>query len=218
MNELEAWKATGRRALRVARQQWPARQRALGAALGLGALVGTALLAPLHPLAGRHAPEARPALVRPERAAHPFGRPPRPWLREGRGAPPRVAPPAPPPAPARPVPPAPPSPRPRRLPHRPRGSPQRPPASRHRLGRASTGPAGAGRRRHDPHDGRLGRAGTPGWALAGDNIAESRSLLARAIFLHLPARGRPEPWAPAPAGGPPGSRRPSATPSTGSSG
>ena len=134
MNELEAWKATGRRALRVARQQWPARQRALGAALGLGALVGAALLAPQHPhpLAGRHAPEARPALVRSERAARPFGRPPRPWLREGRGAAPRGRPAraAPPPRarPARPPRPGP-APRPRRLPPRPRGPPQRPPAS-----------------------------------------------------------------------------------------
>ncbi len=114
MNELELWKATGRRALRVARQRLPARQRALGMVLGLGALVGTALLAPQHPMTVRHGPGA--ALVRTERAARPFGQPPRVWGREGRegrGVPPRVAPPAPPPAPARPVaPPAPQSPAP----------------------------------------------------------------------------------------------------------
>ena len=111
MNELELWKATGRRALRVARQRLPARQRALGMVLGLGALVGTALLAPQHPMTVRHGPGA--ALVRTERAARPFSRPPRVWGREGRGVPPRVAPPAPPPAPARPVaPPAPQSPAP----------------------------------------------------------------------------------------------------------
>jgi hypothetical protein len=65
VNEFELWKTTGRRALRVARQRFPHRQRALGAGLGLAALVGVALLAPQHPLALRRASDTIPVVVAP---------------------------------------------------------------------------------------------------------------------------------------------------------
>ena len=126
MNEIEAWKATGRRALRVARQQWPARQRALGTVLGLGALVGTALLAPQHHLTARHDRASRPAMMRPHFGARelgPAGRrygwgpgragapqepaAPLPPPREPAPPPEAPAPPVAPAAPAAPVPPAP---------------------------------------------------------------------------------------------------------------
>ena len=138
MSEFELWKATGRRALRVARQRLPARQRALGMVLGLGALVGTALLAPQHPMTVRHGPGA--ALVRTERAARPFGRPPRAWGREGReGREGHGVPPGSPRRRPRPRPraqshpqPQPRSPRPRRPPHRPQVPARGPPASSRR--------------------------------------------------------------------------------------
>jgi hypothetical protein len=56
MNEIRGWAATGRRAIRVLRQQWPARERAVGMVLGIGALVGAAALTPHHPLVARQAP------------------------------------------------------------------------------------------------------------------------------------------------------------------
>src|SRR5687768_5467893 len=52
MNEIEAWKATGRRAIRIARQRWPSRPRALGPLLGLGALLGVATMVPHHAMSG----------------------------------------------------------------------------------------------------------------------------------------------------------------------
>jgi hypothetical protein len=118
MNEIEAWKATGRRALRIARQRLPARQKTLGTVLGLGALVGTALLMPQHPTALRRPPLFGPAMMRPHLGAHDGGLEGRHFERAGgrrfgwgpgRPEPPRE--PAPPSeAPAAPVQPAPPAP------------------------------------------------------------------------------------------------------------
>jgi hypothetical protein len=118
MNEIEAWKATGRRALRIARQRLPARQRTLGTVLGLGALVGTALLMPQHPPALRRAPLFGPAMMRSHLGARELGPAGRHFEREGGrrfewgpGRPePRREPAPPPEAPAAPVPPAPPAP------------------------------------------------------------------------------------------------------------
>jgi hypothetical protein len=131
MNEIAGWVATGRRALRVARQQWPARERAVGTALGLAALVGSAFVAPApfgvarlfdHPgppqlvqrgrpprgfgMFGHHMWDRDALRVRKEREAE--DRAARARGQSGVTVPP--APPAPPAQPAQPVPPASPAP------------------------------------------------------------------------------------------------------------
>lgn len=50
MNEIEAWKATGRRALRIAEQRGLTSGRVKLAAAGAGILTLTAVLAPYHPM------------------------------------------------------------------------------------------------------------------------------------------------------------------------
>jgi hypothetical protein len=102
VNELELWKSTGRRALRVARQRFPHRRRALSAGLGLGALVGLALLAPQHHVALRRDSDTVPVVVAPPAPPLP-PQPPSPRLPAA-----LTALPAPPAPPKQPVPPAPP--------------------------------------------------------------------------------------------------------------